>query len=243
MDQERMYRPRLVRGWRQLVRELKQGGKMINQLIDELYCGESPYVHADLKNVDHSYPHTNITAELITQIIEKVQPTVWIEIGSMVGKSAILTSLTAKTLGKELEIICLDPWCGDVNAWSWNKSNQTWLKMVRGRPSIYERFLANVVAAGLQDSILPISCTGLIGLGLLSRLHCEKRINELPTVVYIDSSHEEDETFGEIQAARRLIANGVIFGDDYDWTSVASAVNKAFCGHCDIIGNHWMVHI
>ena len=47
-------------------------------------------------------------------------------------------------------------------------------------------------------------------------LHREKNATPLPTVVYLDSAHEEDETLTEItHVMRSLTPGGFLFGDDW----------------------------
>lgn len=148
----------------------------------------------------------------------------------MVGGSAIRVADIVKAQSAATEIVCIDPFTGDVNMWAWEqprKRANEWqfLRLERGRPTIYDRFLANVSAAGHADIILPIAATSIVGIKLLHRLACEQRLSSFPTVIYLDSAHEPDETFLELQNCWGLLApGGVLMGDDWGWDSVRNDV-------------------
>jgi len=204
-----------------------------DQLIKELYVNDNPYNYSKDKP-DHRYPHTNIVDSLIEEILVKTKPNFWLEVGTMLGGSIIKTANKAKHLGLSTKMICIDPFTGDVNMWDWEKKlkeNNQWrfLHLKNGKPSIYDRFLANIIESGHQDSILPITCTSIVGMRLLKRLYEQNRLSQLPEVIYLDSAHEKDETFLELTVAWDLLANkGVLWGDDWSWQAVSHDVSR-FC--------------
>ena len=62
---------------------------------------------------------------------------------------------------------------------------------------------------------------------LLIRLRDENRINEAPSIIYLDSAHEKDETFIELSTAWNLVREcGAVLGDDWGWAAVAADVSK-----------------
>jgi hypothetical protein len=148
----------------------------------------------------------------------------------MLGGSAIRAAEVIKSQAAATEIVCVDPFTGDVNMWAWEqpkKNAKEWqfLRLERGRPTIYDRFLANVNAAGHADIVLPIAATSIVGIKLLQRLANEKRLSSLPSVIYLDSAHEPDETFLELQNCWALLEpGGVLMGDDWSWDSVRNDV-------------------
>ena len=202
------------------------------QLLLELWCNIDPYQFSNEQHRDTGYPHTNITTCFLRAILTTCAPRFWLEIGSMIGGSAIKTADCIKALGKNTEICCIDPFCGDVNMWAWEKGSvqsSTWrfLNLSKGRPTIYDRFLANIKAAGHDDIITPIVCTSSVGIKLLRRLFQEKRLSRLPDGIYLDSAHEPDETYLELCWAWSLLeSGGVLMGDDWDWESVRNDILK-----------------
>lgn len=94
-----------------------------------------------------------------------------------------------------------------------------------GRPRILERFKANVLNKQHEDMIIPVQTTGLIGMKLIKRLREQGRISSLPQMLYLDSAHEADETYLELQIAWRLLPPcGVLYGDDWNWEAVQTDV-------------------
>lgn len=205
---------------------IELANSVFEQLLDELWGGENPFLFADPRQVDDGYPNCNIQPDLIDAILRATSPRFWLEIGTMLGGSAIMAAERVKSLGLPTTICCIDPFTGDANMWSWEKARREsgewrYLKLEAGRPTIYERFLANVRAAGHEDVIVPIVCTSLVGVRLVEILLAEGRLQERPGVIYLDSAHEPGETLLELQRAWALLApGGVLFGDDWLWPSV-----------------------
>jgi predicted O-methyltransferase YrrM len=206
---------------------------LVRELRGELWAGENPFDYADPEQVDPGDSCTNLTTDLVEAILEETRPAFWLELGTMLGGSALVTAECVQRLGLETAICCVDPFTGDVNTWLWEKGARErgewrYLKLTAGRPTIYERFLANVRATGHDNLIVPLPATSLVAMRLLRVLVEEGRLSHLPEVIYLDAAHEPEETFLEVQAAWRLLPpGGVLFGDDWSWPSVKNDV-RAF---------------
>jgi len=206
---------------------------IIQQLLDNLYSNNSPYLSAEDKYIDNGYPHTNILYDLIQVLFTNIKPIYIVECGSMLGGSAIRMAEVLKINNNPTEIVCIDPFTGDVNMWDWEKGGGTgnggwrFLRLENGIPTIYKRFLANCKAKGFENKILPINTTTSVGIKLLQRLFSQNRIDKLPNYIYLDSAHEKDETFIELSLCWNcLINNGILFGDDWGWKDVKDDVIK-----------------
>jgi len=201
---------------------------MIQELLENLYSNNSPYLSCEEKYIDNGYPHTNIIYDLLVILFTNIEPLYIVECGSMIGGSAIKMAEVLKNNNKNAEIICIDPFTGDVNMWDWEK-NKEWkfLRLENGIPTIYKRFLANCRYSGFEDKILPINTTTTVGIKLLQRLFSQQRISNLPNYIYLDSAHEKDETFIELTICWNcLIDNSILFGDDWGWIEVREDVIK-----------------
>ncbi len=205
---------------------------IINELRKELFHGVDVFDSAQKKYIDNGYPHTFILADVIKTVLQSVKPKFWLEVGSMVGGSAIKTAIEIEKLSMPTEIVCIDPFCADVAAWSYETQpppGWTWqcLQLESGRPTIYERFLANVAQSGQRNRILPIPVTSAVGVGLLRLLFDQKRISTLPEVIYLDSAHGPGETFLEVQTCWNILPiGGALLGDDWDWEAVRTDVSR-----------------
>ena len=196
------------------------------EFVREIWFDESPFVFADRRQVDSDYPNTNIQPDLIEAILSELRPAFWLELGTMLGGSALMTAEAIKRLGLATSICCVDPFTGDANMWAWERELRErgewrYLNLEAGRPTIYERFLANVRRAGHDDTIVPIVSTSLVALRLLQILLDQGRLSRLPDVIYLDSAHEPEETLLEMRRAWAILQpGGVLFGDDWLWPSV-----------------------
>lgn len=211
---------------------------MRQELLRELWCDEDPFAFADLRQVDDGYPNTYLPWDLVDAILQvqgqgeakAAHPIFWLELGTALGGSAMRTADCAKRLAIDTTICCIDPFAGDVNMWAWEKGRRErdewrYLRLQAGRPTLYERFRANVRAAGHDDLIVPLPCTSLVGLRLLRLLVDEGRLSRLPDVIYLDAAHEPGETLLELESAwLTLRAGGILFGDDWVWPSVRGDV-------------------
>jgi hypothetical protein len=201
---------------------------IVQEILETLYSNMSPYLSCDEKYIDNGYPHTNILNDLLQVLFITIKPTYIVECGSMLGGSAIKMAQVLKNNGNNSEIICIDPFTGDVNMWDWERSaDWKFLRLENGLPTIYKRFLANCRSNGFENTILPINTTTSVGIKLLQRLREQNRITALPNYIYLDSAHEKDETFIELSLCWNcLINNSILFGDDWGWGSVRDDVIK-----------------
>jgi predicted O-methyltransferase YrrM len=201
-----------------------------SELLTNLYDNESPYLSADMEWVDNGYPHTNLSAELVKTLFQLLPPQFVLELGSMLGGSAIRMAQQIKADGLNASVICVDPFTGDVNMWDWEKNDRIhrkwrFLRLDKGVPTIYKRFLANIANNDLSDVILPINTTSTVGMKLIERLNVQKRISGMPDYIYLDSAHEAGETLFELKMAWHVLkSGGVLFGDDWSWDAVRNDV-------------------
>ena len=227
-----------------------------DEIVDQIWNGENPIVYAQNRFIDDNYPHTHIKPVVIEAILRYVKPSFWLEVGSMLGGSAILAANQMKKLNMNTSVVCVDPFtgqicmgilikyllfsAGDVNMLSWEKEKakkKEWryVHYEKGQPTIYERFRANIMKAQHQNSIVPIVATSMVGLKLIRHLKSTNRISALPEVIYLDSAHEETETLMELHLAWQLLpVGGILFGDDFEWLAVNLDVRK-FSKHL----KHW----
>jgi len=229
-----------------------------NEVLHEIWVDDEPLQYANASFVDgealllapdgcgrltavHSagdYPSTMLIPSVVEVILSIARPTFYLEVGSMLGGSAILAANGTRRLGfLNTSVVCIDPFTGDVNMLAWERrafDDGSWryLRNERGRPRIYDRFRANVVAAGLADVVIPIQATGIVGMRAIGRLVNEKRLSSLPQVLYLDSAHEADETLLELQVAWSILApGGILFGDDWEWDAVQTDVLRFAMHH------------
>ena len=167
------------------------------QLVDGVLQGQDPMAHADPRAVDNGYPHTNLRPELARAVLTAARDGLggvglYVEVGSMLGGSVRVAGQAALDLGlgSHMTLVSIDPFTGDANMWADRNTadtaaNFSFLQLRHDQPTIYERYLANTVGAGLADMVVPLRATSTVGLRLLARLRAAKRVAELPTVLSV----------------------------------------------------------
>ncbi len=146
-------------------------------------------------------------SDQLVEICETLQPKTVIEVGSWLGAS---TRFIAELIPAEGKLYAVDTWLG---------SDEQAHKKDPRLHRIYQIFLSNVVHAGLQNKIIPVRMTSM---------EAAEALSVKADLIYIDASHKTQDVYNDIIAwSMHLNSDGVICGDDWAWSSVRIAVQKA----------------
>lgn len=155
----------------------------------------------------------------VVDAINKYRPQTVIEVGSWKGLSAINMGNKMRELNIAGKIYCVDTWLGNEEFW-YSEEKEFDLKLVNGYPSIYQTFISNIKHCQLEDYIVPVPMTSNIAYKVL-----KNKLNLTAKVIYIDGSHETEDVYADLSNYINLVEpGGIIFGDDYNKSSVKSAV-------------------
>lgn len=132
-----------------------------------------------------------------------------VEVGSFLGRSAMLMAEKMKAAGKQGCVVCVDHWLTD-----WQHCEEDEFRGLTkhhcGAPTYYYTFMANVVAKGLQDFIVPLR---------MDAYNAARRLDVLkisPDVIYVDGCHDYDPVVSDLKMYWRVLRNaGVMIVDDY----------------------------
>jgi SAM-dependent methyltransferase len=181
----------------------------------------------DYDSFDHTkypidYKQWGLTPENFYKVIDEAKPSLIIEVGTWKGESAIFMAEYIREKNLNTKIICIDTWLGSCEHLNLGETILNDLRFDHGYPSIYYQFLANVKHLGLENIIEPFPTTSFIGWEHLYNHNIRAEL------IFIDSSHEENQAYQDVQNYFTLLKNkgSILFGDDYTWASVANAVNK-----------------
>jgi len=171
----------------------------------------------------------NGTKPILGDLIREIRPKHVIEVGTWKGQSAITMAKAVKANGLNTIITCVDTWLGAVEFWGDMKHTpERNLLLKNGYPQIYYQFLSNVVHNNVQDVILPFPNTSFI-----AAKHFQQK-GVKAEMIYIDGSHEyEDVLQDNTQYWNLVTPGGILFGDDWGWTSVRAAV-EAFAANAGV---------
>jgi hypothetical protein len=112
-------------------------------------------------------------------------------------------------------VISIDTFLGSIEHW-----DMALFDRENGLPNLYKIFMSNVVAAGVQDYVVPLPQTSVTAASILR----SKSIS--PAVVHIDAAHEYEEVIRDAREYYSLLnAEGYLIGDDYHstWPGVVRA--------------------
>lgn len=151
-----------------------------------------------------------------------------VEIGVWKGQSAIHVARRMRERGRG-HLLAVDTFLGSVEHWAppWdNRDFQLFFK--HGRPDLYERFLTNILAEGLEEWITPLPLPSDVAAEVLHR----KKAGPFD-YVYIDASHDYASVQADIARWSGLVRpGGILAGDDHDanWPEVKRAVDESVPG-------------
>jgi len=162
-------------------------------------------------------------SEAFGEIIRGVRPSFVIEVGSWKGASALTMAEVMGREGIEGKILCVDTWLGALEFWSDQSDPERFgaLECRHGYPSVYYRFLANVLHAGKEGRIVPFPLPASAAALWLMRTDLRADL------IYLDGSHEEEDVYQDLLDYHSLLApGGTLFGDDWGWSGVRAAVER-----------------
>ena len=178
---------------------------------DLIFQNHDPY--HNVPNLQLDLQGWNSDSPTFKRLIDEIKPKTICEVGTWKGASAIhMANLSPNT-----EIVCVDTWLGSSEFWI-EPDRRKMLNLKNGHPQVYETFLSNVVRKGLKSRITPFPVDSQTAANFF-QYH-----NIRFDLIYIDASHETECVVNDIVLFSNL--SSTIFGDDYNWPSVKSAVDR-----------------
>lgn len=175
------------------------------------------------KKLNLKYQWTQINQRILTEVMQRLdrRPRLFVEVGSFTGRSSVLVGeflrdrfVPTKQHPEPPALLCIDTWLGDMGMTLGAYLTEEMDKH-HGQPRLYHQWLVNIIASNLTQTVLPLMATSFMGAKILSH----KRLKA--DIIYLDSAHEQRETFFELTAFWGVLApGGLIVGDDLNWADV-----------------------
>lgn len=154
------------------------------------------------------------------QIIAERRPRQLLEVGSLLGGSAVHIGQLLKKHGVDGALTCVDTFLGSCEHYL--KGRGLWRRMLAsGRYNFFDEFLGNVEQGGVSDVVTPFVQTSANAARLF------KQIGVKFDFIYLDASHEYADVLADLRAWYPLLApGGVLVGDDFEdpWYEIIRAV-------------------
>jgi hypothetical protein len=195
-------------------------------VIDKVWRGADPFLGFPSQLYASDTQGWNSAHPYLSQAIDKIRPSVIAEIGVWKGGSVLTMASRLRDLGCDAVVIAIDTWLGSWEHWH-NDNLFPLLDMMNGRPAIYQKFLSNVVRAGLQAYVVPIPLDSANAAQLL------KLRGIRPDIVHLDGCHDYCAVMGDLALWwPQINPGGMLLGDDYydngAWPEVRRAIDGFF---------------
>jgi predicted O-methyltransferase YrrM len=180
-----------------------------------IYAGFTPNLPEDRQGWNSDHPSFD-------EIIRNTRPDIVIDVGVWKGASTILLADLLKLHGVPGAVIAVDTFLGNIEHLDRTSGFAGLIPFRFGRPLLYEQFLSNVVRAGAQDRIVPLSQTTTIAAMLLAKMGVQAGL------IHIDASHDYEDVLNDARMYWDILApGGFLIGDDYnqDWPDVIEAAD------------------
>jgi hypothetical protein len=196
-------------------------------LIKYFHYGEDPYegldVGTELDFAGGYVSYAERTASMIHEAVLRLlggPPRFLIEVGSFVGSSIVHVWAPLVRKHPEGLMLSVDTWLGDVNM-RVLPDFKKFLRPLHGFPSLGIHMLRRMVHTNNTQVVVPLPLSSLVAARALN--FCDFTID----VIYVDSAHEQGETYAELVLYYRLIrVGGLLCGDDYfGWPAVKHDVD------------------
>ena len=138
---------------------------------------------------------------MLEQFIQKKKIKIIVELGSLLGQS---TRYMAERLPEGGVVYAVDHWLGNPEHQSPHRTD-----IYPKLPTLYERFLSNVIHARLCDKIIPVRMTTLEAAEYLAGIQ--------PDLVYVDATHETHLVLQDLETWYPFVqGHGILCGDDWE---------------------------
>jgi predicted O-methyltransferase YrrM len=192
-------------------------------LLDKVWRGQDPFLNYPSRLYRQDQQGWGSTHRYLTDAIERLRPSVVVEVGVWKGASVISLASKMKEMSLDGVVIAVDTWLGAWDHWT----NDEWfahLNFSHGFPALYHTFAANIVGEGLQDHVLPLP------LDSVNAAHVLRHHQVQADVVHIDGGHDYHAVTADLREWWPMIRpRGVLIGDDYPhWPEVKKAFDDFF---------------
>src|SRR6185436_13448542 len=125
--------------------------EIFNEVVRRIHIEGNPYNNFEPWPESHPVKWDD-AHPWFAEVIKEIKPRVCVEVGTLLGNSAIHTAKCLKAEGLDAVNICVDTFCAEEILWSL-REHRPMLRITNGRPEFYRQFLSNVIHAGQQDVI------------------------------------------------------------------------------------------
>jgi cephalosporin hydroxylase len=190
-------------------------------LIERIWRGNDPFGSFPRNLFGHDLQGWNSQHPYLAEAIGVVRPAVILEVGVWKGGSTVFMANELRKRALKSVIIAVDTWLGASDHWT--TQYFTDLNLVNGYPSLYNKFMSNVIYSGVVEFVLPLPIDSLNAAEIL-------RLQDVrPAMIHLDGGHDYESVLADLRAWWPLLTpGGILVGDDYWASGTFQGVRKAF---------------
>jgi hypothetical protein len=207
-----------------------------DKIVNLIWFGNDPFVGfpETLYERDAQGWHSNHS--YLTTTIDRLKASpVIVEVGVWKGASVITMANKLRELDQGGVVIAIDTWLGSWDHWC----NPSWFRELAisgGRPSMQNKFMANVVYSKLTDYVVPLPLDSINAVNVI------RRRGIAPNMVHIDGGHDYSAVMSDLVHWWPVLSDGgFLIGDDYgdgNWPDVTRAFDDFFRTMTNVIFEH-----
>lgn len=194
-------------------------GHEAHSLREFIWGDQDPYRQFPCRPTDPPQKGWYSDHPVFEQMIVERRPRRLLEVGSLLGGSAVHIGRLLRQHGVDGHLVCVDTFLGSCEHYM--KGRGLWRRMLAsGRYNFFDEFLGNVAQAGVADLVTPFVQTSTNAARLFGQLGLRFDL------IYLDASHEYADVLADLRAWYPLLApGGVLLGDDFEepWFDIIRA--------------------
>lgn len=194
-------------------------GHEAHSLREFIWGDQDPYRSFPCRPTDPPQKGWYSDHPVFEQLITERRPRRLLEVGSLLGGSAVHIGQLLRRHGVDGHLVCVDTFLGSCEHYM--KGRGLWRRMLAsGRYNFFDEFLGNVAQAGVEDRVTPFIQTSTNAARLFGQLGLRFDL------IYLDASHEYADVLADLRAWYPLLApGGVLVGDDFEepWFEIIRA--------------------
>jgi len=193
-----------------------------DEVLQKLWHGKDPYRSGAVASEATKLREWTDEPVSFRQDIELLRPSIIVDVGTWDGVTAIAMASLLRELSIDGTIIAIDTWLGSCDHWLETDCFDD-LRLFSPGQGLFSSFLRNVIDAGLENYVVPLS------LDSINAAYVLKRTKIYPDIVYVDAGHDYAAVSAHLAQWWPLIKpGGVLIGGNYRESSNWPSVKRAF---------------
>ncbi len=202
-----------------------------SELVAQFWYGKDPFTDFPAEDFPVDLQGWNSDHAFLVQAVDVLRPRLVVEVGVWKGCSVITMADRLKAIDCDGAVLAIDTWLGAWDHWLVEEHFQE-MGYCGGQPSLFGRFMKNIVHSGLSDYVVPMPLDSINAFEVLNRK------GMLCDLIHIDAGHDYVAVSKDLESWWLLLRpGGVLIADDYfddenkAWPQVKQAVD-------DFVANH-----